>query len=95
MYPDIHFLEGKLLIVGRVDVTTKAHHATKAHPIIFLRYHHEGDPQPLAVDLKGGHQTLTNATGVITMVDSSPGPIGNAQDLLKSWLIWSEDAELS
>src|SRR3954471_2010096 len=31
-----------------------------------------GDSQPLPVDLKGGHQTLTNSTGVITMVDSSP-----------------------
>src|SRR3954468_20423605 len=37
-----------------------------------LRYHHEGDSRPLPVDLKGGHQTLTNSTGVITMVDSSP-----------------------
>src|SRR3954463_1309003 len=36
-----------------------------------LRYHHEGDSQPLPVDLKGGHQTLTNSTGVITMDDSS------------------------
>src|SRR4051812_32466787 len=35
-----------------------------------LRYHHEGESQPLPVDLKGGHQTLTNSTGVITMVDS-------------------------
>src|SRR3954468_1846764 len=37
-----------------------------------LRYHHEGDSQPLPVDLKGGHQTLTNSTGVITMFNSSP-----------------------
>src|SRR3954465_7488384 len=37
-----------------------------------LRYHHEGDSQPLPIDLKGGHQTLTKSTGVITMVDSSP-----------------------
>src|SRR3954467_11819838 len=37
-----------------------------------LRYQHEGDSQPLPVDLKGGHQTLTNSTGVISMVDSSP-----------------------
>src|SRR3954468_4661714 len=36
-----------------------------------LRYHHEGDSQPLSVDLKGGHQTLTNSTGVIKRVDSS------------------------
>ena len=99
MYPDVHFLGGKLLTVGGVDVTTKAHHTTKAHPIIPLRYHHEGDSQPLAVDLKGGHQTLTNAMGVITMFDSSPKnsypprslqppgvtrSMGNAQDLLKT-----------
>src|SRR3954468_13783379 len=37
-----------------------------------LRYHHEGDSQPLLVYLKGGHQTLTNSTGVITMVNPSP-----------------------
>ena len=51
------------------------HEGTPRHegsPILPLRYHHEGDSQPLAVDLKGGHQTLTNSTGVITMVDSSP-----------------------
>src|SRR4051812_43556246 len=64
-----------------------------------LRYHQEGDSQPLLVDLKGDHQTLTNSTGVITMVDSSPKnsypprslqpprvtrSTGNAQDLLKT-----------
>ena len=63
-----------------------------------LRYHHEGDSQPLSVDLKGGHQTLTNSTGVITRFDSSPKnsypprslqtprvtrSMGNAQNLLK------------
>ena len=63
-----------------------------------LRYHHEGDSQPLLVDLKGGHQTLTNSMGVITRVDSSPKnsypprslqtprvtrSMGNAQNLLK------------
>src|SRR3954468_11375955 len=37
-----------------------------------LRYHHEGDSQPLQVDLKGGNQTLTKSTEVITMFDSSP-----------------------
>src|ERR1043165_2138126 len=37
-----------------------------------LRYHHKGDSQPLSVDLKGGHQTLTNSTGVITKFDYSP-----------------------
>ena len=42
------------------DVTAKAHHSMKAHPILPLVYHHEGDSQPLVVDLKGGHQTLTN-----------------------------------
>src|SRR4051812_39591517 len=64
-----------------------------------LRYHHEGDSQPLPVDLKGGHQTLTNSTGEITRVDSSPKnsypprslqrprvtrSMGNAQDFLKT-----------
>ena len=63
MYPDVHFLGGKLLTIGRVDVATKAHHTMKAHPIIPLRYHHEGDYQPLAVDLKVDHQTLPNARG--------------------------------
>src|SRR3954451_13343606 len=63
-----------------------------------LIYYHEGNSQPLPVDLKGGHQTLTNSTGVITMVDSSPNnsypprslqtprvtrSMGNAQDFLK------------
>src|SRR3954465_8153413 len=66
-----------------------------------LRYHHEGDSQPLSVDLKGGHQTLTNSTGVITRVDSSPKnsypprslqpprvtrSMGHDQDLLKTRL---------
>src|SRR3954467_4995130 len=64
-----------------------------------LRYQHEGHSQPLPVDLKGGHQTLTNSTGVITMFDSSPKnsypprslqpprvtrSMGHAQDLLKT-----------
>src|SRR4051812_18455182 len=48
-------------------------HTTPRRLTLFpLRYHHEGDSQPLSVDLKGGHQTLTNSMGVITMVDSSP-----------------------
>jgi len=52
IYPDVHFLGGKLVTVGGVDVTTKAHHDTKTHPILPLRYHHEGDSQPLVVDLE-------------------------------------------
>src|SRR3954469_12564225 len=71
MYPDVHFLGGKLLTVQREWVKPQRHtNATKAHSIP-LRYHHEGDSQPLSVDLKGGHQTLTNSTGVITKFDSS------------------------
>ena len=45
--------------------------ATKAHPIFPLIYHHGGDSQTLAVDLKGGNQTIINAKAVIIMVDSS------------------------
>src|SRR3954464_13867726 len=66
MYPDVYFLGGKLLTVRREWV--KPRRLT----LFPLRYHHEGDSQPLSVDLKGGHQALTNSTGVITKLDSSP-----------------------
>src|SRR3954463_11124663 len=34
--------------------------ATKAHPILPLRQHHQGISQPLVVDLWDGLQTVTN-----------------------------------
>ena len=72
MYPDVHFLGGKLVTVREVDVTTKAHQR------------HEGSPySPFEITPRrrfsttsgrpwGGLQTLTNFPGEITMVDSSP-----------------------
>ena len=55
-----------------VDVTMKAHQRTKAHPILSLRYHHEGDSQPLVVDLGVVSKPSQTFPGVITKVDSSP-----------------------
>src|ERR1041385_2643403 len=99
MYPDVHFLGGKLLTVRREWVKTRRHtNATKAHSIP-LEISPRRRFQPLPVDFKGGHQTLTNSTGVMTMVDSSPKnsypprslqpprvtrSMGKSQDLLKS-----------
>ena len=72
MYPDVHFLGGKLVTVREVDVTTKAHQR------------HEGSPySPFETTPRrrfsttsgrpwGGLQTLTNFLGVITKIDSSP-----------------------
>ena len=63
MYPDVHFLGGKLVTVREVDVTTKAHQ------------HHEGSPySPFETTPQrrfsttsgrpwGGLQTLTNFSG--------------------------------
>ena len=63
MYPDVHFLGGKLVTVREVDVTTKAHQ------------HHEGSPYSLFETTPrrhfsttsgipwGGLQTLTNFSG--------------------------------
>src|SRR3954465_10421732 len=72
MYPDVHFLGGKLLTVCRGGRYHEGASTQRRRTLFPLRYHHEGDSQPLPVDLKGGHQTLTNSTEVITMVDSSP-----------------------
>ena len=52
MYPDVHFLGGKLVTVREVDVTTKAHQRHEGSLLFSLRYHHEGDSQPLVVDLE-------------------------------------------
>ena len=72
MCPDVHFLGGKLVTVGGMGVTTKAHQR------------HEGSPySPFETTPRrrfsttsgrpwGGLQTLTNFPGVIIMVDSSP-----------------------
>src|SRR3954465_1946976 len=99
MYPDVHFLGGKLLTVCRGGRYHEGASTQRRRTLFPLRYHHEGDSQPLPVDLKGGHQTLTNSTGVILMVDSSPKKsypprslqprrvtrsMGNAQDFLKT-----------
>ena len=73
-----------------------------------LRYYHEDDSQPLAVDLKGGHQTLINSMRVITMVDSSlknsylpsclqPPRVTRSMGMLKTCskhdFIWLKDGE--
>src|SRR4051794_32092572 len=71
MYPDVHFLGGKLLTVWRGGCYHKGTPTPLRLTLFPLRYHHEGDSQPLPIDLKGVHQTLTNSTGLITMVDSS------------------------
>ena len=34
MYPDVHFLGGKLVTVREVDITTKAQQAMKANSIL-------------------------------------------------------------
>ena len=72
MYPDVHFLGGKLVTVREVDVTTKAHQ------------HHEGSPySPFETTPRrrfsttsgrpwGGLQTFTNFPGDKSQVDSSP-----------------------
>ena len=52
MYPDVHFLGGKLVTVGGMGVTTKAHQTPRRLTLFSLRYHHEGDSQPLVVDLE-------------------------------------------
>ena len=46
--------------------------ATKAHPILPLRQHHEGASQPLVVDLGVVSKPSQTFPGVITTVDSSP-----------------------
>ena len=66
MYPDVHFLGGKLVTVREVDVTTKA------HPILPLRQHHEGVSQPLVVYLGVVSKPSQTFPRVITKVDSSP-----------------------
>ena len=72
MYPDVHFLGGKLVTVREVDVTRRHTNATKAHPILPLRQHHEGVSQPLVVDLGVVSKPSQTFPGVITRVDSSP-----------------------
>ena len=52
MYADVHFLGGKLRHrLERWMLPRKHTNATKAHPILSLRQHHEGVSQPLVVDL--------------------------------------------
>ena len=46
--------------------------ATKAHPILPLRQHHEGVSQPLVVDLGVVSKPSQTFPRVITKVDSSP-----------------------
>lgn len=51
MYPDVHFLGGKLVIVGGADVSTKAHQ------------HHEGSPySPLEISPLRQFSTTTGLT---------------------------------
>ena len=73
MYADVHFLGGKLRHrLDRWMLPRRHTNATKAHPILSLRQHHEGVSQPLMVDLGVVSRPTQTFPGVITMVDSSP-----------------------
>ena len=71
MYPDVHFLGGKLVTVREVDVTTKAHQRHEGS----LYYPFETTPWRRFSTTNdrpwGDLQTLTNFPRVITKVDSS------------------------
>jgi hypothetical protein len=60
MYPDVHFLGGKIVNVGEVWVTTKDTQLPRRFTFFSSSLLHEVGGQPLVVDLKGGLQTLTN-----------------------------------
>lgn len=49
MYPNVQFLEGKLVTVGGITVATKAHTKTTKLALFSLRYHLEVDSQALVV----------------------------------------------
>ena len=73
MYADVHFLGGKLRHRLERWVLPRRHtNATKAHPILSLRQHHDGVSQPLVVDLGVVSKPSQTFPGVITKVDSSP-----------------------
>ena len=63
MYPDVHFLGGKLVTVGGVDVTTKAHLRHKGSRYSPLEISPRRRFPTTSGRPSGGLQTFTNFPG--------------------------------
>ncbi len=72
MYPDVHFIGGKLVTVREVDVTTKAHQRHEGSPCSPFEKAPRRRFSTTGGRPWGGLQTLTNFLRVITKNDSSP-----------------------